>query len=189
MSRRIAILVALLGFAPLASCGHPPAQETHTPAILPRQGAMEVEPIGESRVAAGQTIYVPAYSSIPISDRAEPFDLAVTLGIRNADRAHPIVVTTVGYYDQDGQLVRDYLKKPLRIAPMASVGFFVAESDRRAGVLASFLVQWVAEQEVTTPIVESVMVGVASSRGVSFISPGRVIADRSRPRPGENPGR
>src|SRR5262245_32366291 len=145
MTRRCIIPLAL---APLLSCGHQASPEAHAPAILSGKGATEVEPIGESRVAAGQSIAVPAYSSISISDRAEPFDLAVTLSIRNPDRAHPIVVTAVGYFGQDGQLVRDYLKKPLRIAPMAAAGFFVRESDRTAGVLASFLVEWVAEHPV-----------------------------------------
>jgi Protein of unknown function (DUF3124) len=48
-------------------------------------------------------------------------------------------VTSASYYDQDGQLVRDYLKKPLRIGPMASTEFFVTESDISGGVSASFL--------------------------------------------------
>ncbi len=46
-------------------------------------------------------------------------------------------------------VVRDYLKKPLEIGPMASVEFFVPESDTSGGVSASFLVEWVAAQAVT----------------------------------------
>ena len=81
---------------------------------------VEVEPIDSSRVVAGQTIYVPAYSSIFISDRARSFNLAVTLSIRNTDRTHPIVVTSAGYSDQDGQLVRDYLSSHSRHRRRAS---------------------------------------------------------------------
>jgi hypothetical protein len=176
--------LAILALALLASCGPRAAPSVHGPAITHRKGVAEAAPIAADRVAAGQTIYVPAYSSIYISDRAEMFDLAVTLGIRNTDRAHPIVVTAVGFYDQDGQLVRDFVKTPLRLAPLAAAGFFVEESNRSGGVLASFLVEWVAEQPVTTPVVEAVMAGVASSRGLSFICPGRVLAERTRPGPG-----
>jgi hypothetical protein len=175
-----AILLAALGLALLTSCSHQPAPE-----VMPPGGVVEVEPIETGRVQAGQTIYVPAYSAIHTSDPADRFELAITLGIRNTDRAHPIVVTTAGYYHQDGQLVRGYVKKPLRIAPLASAEFFVKESDRSAGILASFLVEWVAEQKVSAPVVESVMVGLASSRGVSFRCPGRVLADRSFPGRGE----
>jgi hypothetical protein len=145
---------------------------------MSHQGVIETEPIGSGRIQSGQTIYVPAYSSVSTSDRAERFNLAVTLSVRNVDRVHPIVVTSVGYFAQDGQLVRDYVRKPLRIAPLASAAFFVKESDQSAGVLASFLVEWVAEQKVAAPVVESVMVGLASSRGVAFRCEGRVVADR-----------
>jgi hypothetical protein len=175
----LSLVVCLMALG--ASCGHGPPSEVQGLKLEARKGLVEVEPIESGRVAAGQTIYVPAYSSIYISDRADRFDLAITLGIRNTDRSGPIVVTAAGYYDQDGKLVHDYLKKPIRLEPMAAAAFFVEESDRRAGVLASFLVEWVAEQKVTAPVVESVMVGVASSRGVSFVCPGRVVAERARP--------
>ena len=51
---------------------------------------------------------------------------------------------------------------------MASAEFFVKESDTRGGVSASFLVEWVAEQSVSDPLVETVMIGTASTQGVSF---------------------
>lgn len=164
----------------LTSCGWQQPEEIHAPGLKARKGVVEVEPIDSSRVVAGQSIYVPAYSSVFTSDRAHGFNLAVTLSIRNTDRTHPIVVTSASYYDQDGQLVRDYLKKPLRIGPMASTEFFVSESDTSGGVSASFLVAWVAEQRVSAPLVESVMIGTAGTQGVSFTCPGRVLADRSR---------
>ena len=58
--------------------------------------------------------------------------------------------------------------------------FFVKESDTSGGVSASFLVEWVAEQAVTAPVVESVMIGTASTQGISFTCPGRVLSDRTR---------
>ena len=145
-----------------------------------RKQVVEVEPIDAGKVVAGQTIYVPAYSSIYTADKAHRFELAITLSIRNTDRAHPIILAKAHYYDRDGQVIRDYLKKPLRIGPMSSTEFFVSESDTKGGVSASFLVEWVAEQGVTAPVVESVMVGTLSGQGVSFTCPGRVLADRSR---------
>jgi hypothetical protein len=178
----LALVVSVL--VPLASCGGPPSAEVHAPGLKGRTGVAEVEPIDDRRVKAGQTVYVPAYSSAFITDRAHSYNLAVTLSIRNADRSRPIVVTSVAYHDQDGRLVRDYLKKPLRLAPLASTEFFVPESDTTGGVSASFLVDWVAEQPASPPIVESIMIGTAGTQGVSFLSPGRVVAERGR---GEKP--
>jgi hypothetical protein len=181
---RISLLLATFTLASLTSCGGQQPTEIHAPGPKTRKGVLEVEPIESSRVVAGQTIYVPAYSSVFTADRAHSFNLAVTLSIRNTDRTHPIVMTSASYYDQDGEVVRDYNTKPLRIAPMASAEFFVKESDTRGGVSASFLVEWVAEQSVSAPLVESVMIGTASTQGVSFTCPGRVLDDRRR---GERP--
>jgi hypothetical protein len=91
-----------------------------------------------------------------------------------------MILNSVRYYGQEGQVARDYLKKPVRIGPMSSTEFFVSESDTMGGVSASFRVEWVAEQNVTAPVVEAVMVGTLSGQGVSFTCPGRVLSDRSR---------
>jgi Protein of unknown function (DUF3124) len=178
--RLINLILAAFILGSLTSCGWQQPEAIHAPGLKARKGVTEVEPIDSSRVVAGQTIYVPAYSSVFTADQAHSFNLAVTLSIRNTDRTNPIVVTSASYYDQDGQLVRDYLKKPLRIGPMASTEFFVTENDTSGGVSASFLVEWVAGKSVSAPLVESVMIGTASTQGVSFTSPGRVLDDHSR---------
>jgi hypothetical protein len=177
--KSVYFLVAALVLAGLTSCNQQPTGEIPAERAKARKQVVEVEPIDSGKVVAGQTIYVPAYSSIYTSDRAHQFALAITLSIRNTDPDHPIILNKAGYYDQDGQLIRDYLKKPLRIGPMASTEFFVSESDTRGGVSASFLVEWVAEQSITAPVVESIMVGTSSTQGVSFTSPGRVLIDRT----------
>jgi hypothetical protein len=171
------LLIGLL--APLTSCGPGgPAADVSKP----RAGGTEINPpSGGFRPVAGQTVYVPAYSSVLTSDNAENFRLAVTLSIRNTDRAHAIIVTSARYYDHDGKAVRDYLKKPLRIGPLAAVELFVRERDTSGGVSASFLVEWLSEQPVTAPVIESVMIGTGSTQGISFTSPGRVLTDRTRP--------
>lgn len=176
----IALFLLVLIFTSPSSCNREPLAEIHAPGVRTRKAVTEIESTAGMKVVAGQTIYVPSYSSIYTSDKANAFYLATTLSIRNTDRNQPIVITTARYYDQDGEVIRDYLKKPLRIGPMASIEFFVPESDTSGGVSASFLVEWVAEQSVNAPHVESVMIGAASTQGVALTSPGRVLSDRSR---------
>ncbi|MHC5538673.1 DUF3124 domain-containing protein, partial [Singulisphaera rosea] len=147
-------------------------------ADAPGRGGIEVEAIANDKVVAGQTIYVPAYSHIFTANDAHPFNLAVTLSIRNTDRQHPIVISSVRYSNQEGRSVRDYLKKPLRIAPLASVEYFVKEGDTSGGSSASFLVDWAAENAVSDPVVEAVMIGIASTQGISFTCPGRIVSTR-----------
>jgi len=176
----IALFLIVLVITSPSSCHREPHAEIHAPGLKARKAVTELESTEGMKVVAGQSIYVPSYSSIYTSDRANSFYLAATLSINNTDRNQPIVITTARYYDQDGEVIRDYLKKPLRIGPMAAIEFFVPESDTSGGVSASFLVEWVAEQSVNPPHVESVMIGAASTQGVALTSPGRVLSDRRR---------
>jgi hypothetical protein len=144
-----------------------------------RPGVAEFAIGPDFQAVAGQTVYIPVYSHVFTSNDARPFDLAVTLSVRNTDRVEPIILVSVKYHDRDGRLVRDSLKKPLRIAPLASMDFFVEEKDSTGGSSASFLLEWVAERPVSAPVVEAVMIGTASTQGISFVCPGRVVAERN----------
>ena len=125
-------------------------------------------------VVSGQTIYVPAYSEMFITDD-RTMDLAVTLTIHNTDFEHPIVLTSVRYYDSHGQLLREYLPEPRQLGPLASTEFFVDGSEQSGGLGTNFIVEWVAEQPVFEPIVEAIMLNTDNTQGISLTSPGRVI--------------
>jgi hypothetical protein len=179
VSGALAMLAAALALA-CSSCDGPRNAEVAASNAGAQPGASAVEPGSpELAAAGGQTIYVPAYSSVATADNARLlYPLAITLSVRNTDRTLPIVVTTVRYHHQDGRLVRDLLKTPLRIAPMASLEFFIREGDSTGGTVPSFLVDWVGVPDVRAPIVESVMVGTGGTQGISFLCTGRVIANR-----------
>jgi hypothetical protein len=130
----------------------------------------------ELQVVSGETIYVPAYSHVYSMSRDRQFDLSVTLSVRNTDLEYPIIVSSVRYYDNNGKLVREYLDKPRRLAPMASADFFVARMDRSGGLGANFIVEWAADQKVHEPVVEAIMIGILGNQSVSLISPGRVLS-------------
>jgi len=123
----------------------------------------------------GQTLYVPVYSHVLLGNRAQPFPMATTLSLRNVSPGQVITFTRVDYYDNDGTLLKHYLDKPRRLAPLASLDLFVRENDQSGGLGANFLVTWTAEKEVPPPVVEAVMIGAASGQGISLVRPGRVI--------------
>jgi hypothetical protein len=178
---RSEMLVVVASVVLGTSCDGPRSHDGVLGGDKPRPGVSEIEP-GKANLPGtiGQTLYVPAYSAIPTADNPLLYQLSITLSVRNTDRSNPIVIVAVQYFDQDGRVVRDFLKKPLRVAPMASMDFFVREGDSSGGTSASFLVEWVADQAVSGPCVEAVMVGTRSNQGISFTSPGRVVADRGR---------
>ncbi len=143
----------------------PPSTTPTAPAIT----------LADLDVTSGQTIYVPAYSEIIVS-RDLTLDLAVNLTIHNTDISHPIIISSVRYYDSDGQFVREYLTEPRHMGPLATTDFFVDAKEESGGLGTNFIVEWVAEQPVFEPIVEAIMINTVNHLGISLTSPGRVIS-------------
>lgn len=175
--RLAALAPALALIAAFASCDRPEA--TGPPrGDGYRPGVSEVPPVEEAKVVAGQTIYVPAYSHVYTGDEARPLNLATSLFVRNTDPGRPIVVSRVGYFDSGGKPIREFVKGPLKVQPMASAEFFIKEGDLTGGASPSFVVEWVATEAGSDPVAEAVMIGTAGTQGISFTSPGRVTASR-----------
>jgi hypothetical protein len=179
-SVRIRALLSICVLTTVASCDRGEKSATGQVETPRHKGLTEVNDATALSAVDGQTVYVPVYSQIPAGNRGSPFLLSVTLTIRNTDRSSPVFVTSVRYHGEDGGLVRDYLTKPLRIAPLAAADYFVQERDATGGTAASFLVEWVSESSVSEPVIEAVMVGTAGNQGISFTAPGRVIARKAK---------
>lgn len=139
-------------------------------ALMPAAGLC-----GGPEPSSGQLLYVPVYSHIYTGDKERPFNLAVTLSIRNTDPASVLRLTAVDYYDTDGRLVRRYLEAPRELRPLASIRYVVAERDVEGGSGANFLVRWESPKPINVPVVESVMIGAQSGQGISFTSQAREI--------------
>lgn len=129
----------------------------------------------KTKIVTGQTIYVPIYSHIYYENQEKVLNLTATLSIRNTDFNQPLIITSVRYYDSNGKVVKQFLARPVQLGAMASTDFVVARTDTSGGSGANFIVEWIAETEIFEPVVEAVMIGTESNRGISFISPGKVI--------------
>jgi hypothetical protein len=158
------------------SCNGNPAASPNS--VANRRGIAEIALPANDKIVQGQTIYVPAYSHVYTADSAHPLNLAATLFVRNTDPSNPIILTRAEYFDSGGRSLRSFVKGPLRIDPMASIDFFVKESDETGGASPSFVVEWVATEPVAEPLAESVMIGTTGSQGISFTGTGRVIQTR-----------
>lgn len=126
-------------------------------------------------LSKGQTLYVSVYSHIYTAPKKIPYNLSALLSVRNTDPRQPISLVAADYYDTHGKLIRTYLQKPIVLAPLASTDIYIPEEDTAGGTGANFIVKWTAEREVNLPIVESVMVGMRSGQGISFVSQGQEI--------------
>jgi len=132
----------------------------------------------EIKLLKSQTVYVPVYSHIYIGDRERPFDLTVTLSIRNTDPNHPITIVSVDYICSNGKLLRKYLKNPIKLNAMASTRYVVEESNKSGGSGANFIVRWKSDNNVNEPIIEGIMIGTKAQQGISFLSRGKAIKEQ-----------
>ena len=81
--------------------------------------------------------------------------------------------------DSFSKLVRQYLKRPTQIAALASTNFVIDSTDTSGGIGANFIVEWVAQTEVSLPIVEAILIGSGYHQGISWVSPGKVIKSQN----------
>lgn len=163
----------------LSACGGPPSPP-QTEALVPAASADPPTP-PHSR---GAVVYVPVYSSVYIGEGDQTFDLTVILTVRNTDRAQPITVVRADYFDTAGKLLHAYVEAPTQLAPLASADIVVRESDTRAGVGGSFIVDWRAAGDAAEPMVQAVMIGSGHQQGISFLTEGRVL-ERASSSPAE----
>ena len=126
-------------------------------------------------LSKGQTIYLPAYSHIYSGNREMPFLLAITVSIRNINPKQTIKITTVDYYETQGNLLKKFIETPVTLQPLESMRYVIPEKDKAGGSGANFIIEWKSDKFVNPPIVESIMIGTQSQQGVSFTSRGQAI--------------
>ncbi|MDD3311093.1 DUF3124 domain-containing protein [Pseudodesulfovibrio sp.] len=129
------------------------------------------------RHATGQEVYVPVYSHVYQGIKSRPYNLSALLSIRNVDHTGSIAITSIKYYDDHGKMMKEYLAKPVTIGPMGTYEVHLPERDQQGGSGANFTVKWAATRPVTAPVIQSVMIGTASTQGISFVCDGVVIEE------------
>jgi hypothetical protein len=141
-----------------------------------RETSLRSVTLDKTKVVRGQTVYVPIYSHIyHYNSQDHVMNLSATLSIRNTDLTNSIIITSVRYYDTDGKLIRQDIKSPVELKPLASTDFFIAADDTSGGSGANFIVEWVAEKTVYEPVIEAVMISTSSSQGISFVSSAKIL--------------
>jgi hypothetical protein len=125
----------------------------------------------------GQLLYVPCSSHVYHGVKTRPFELTVTLTVRNTDPWRALRLTAVDYHGSDGRLIKRFLDTVVTVPPLSTREFTVEQNDTSGGAGALFLVRWRADAPVNEPIAETVMIGTTNSQGISFTSRGVVVQE------------
>src|SRR6476469_3848218 len=171
---------AIAAIVIITSCSDQTTSQRQQPDTK-RETSLKAVPLDKTKVVMGQTVYVPIYSHIyHYNSQDQVMNLSATLSIRNTDLTNSIIITSVRYYNTDGKLIRQDIKSPVELNPLASTDFFIAADDTSGGSGANFIVEWVAEKTVYEPVIEAVMISTSSSQGISFVSPAKVLKQHRR---------
>ena len=133
------------------------------------------EPNVRTNTSRGELIYVPIYSSIFYENGKSTLELAATLSIHNVNPDVKLTLVRADYYDTKGKLIKKYVDKPVILNPLETKNVVIDRADTAGGTGANFLVEWQAQEDVISPLVESVMINATSSLGIAFTTVGKVV--------------
>jgi hypothetical protein len=160
------VLVALLAA---------PAASAQTGTGLEQRFATSLTALPSEKLGVTGSFYVPAYSSVSLSEGRLRADFSVTLNIHNASETRPLVLRRIAYFDTNGKPVQSYLKEPVALKPFATVEVFIPTTDVRGGTGANFIVDWAADGPIAEPVIEALMLGGLGAGQYAFISQGRPV--------------
>ncbi|PPD44582.1 MAG: hypothetical protein CTY15_06440 [Methylocystis sp.] len=163
------LLLALLVFpAPLQ------ARDKERPAVnIPPEATA---PAPEQKLATRGRTFVPLHSTLIGHGGVTRLNFSGTLSIHNASATNLLAVERVDYRSGAGEVVEAYVTEPLYLKPYASMQIAIAQDDVRAGVGASFTVDWSTPAGGDEPVIEAAMASFVGTHSYSFLSPGRRVA-------------
>jgi hypothetical protein len=166
-----AVLLLAAGAALLAA----PVASAQTGPGIEQRFATSLTAVPPEKLGVTGSFYVPAYSSVSMSEGRLRADFSVTLNIHNASETRPLVLRRIAYFDTNGKPVQSYLKEPVALKPFATVEVFIPTTDVRGGTGANFIVDWAADGPIAEPVIEALMLGGLGSGQYAFISQGRPV--------------
>jgi len=137
--------------------------------------ATSLTALPSEKLSVTGAVYVPAYSSVSLSEGRLRADFSVTLNIHNASETRPLVLRRIAYFDTNGKPVQSYLKEPVALKPFATIEIFIPTTDVRGGTGANFIVDWAADGPIAEPVIEALMLGGLGAGQYAFISQGRPV--------------
>ncbi|WP_457797411.1 DUF3124 domain-containing protein [Methylocystis sp. S23] len=162
-----------LGF--LLAAGWPAvARDKERPAVNIPPDAATAAP--ERKLADRGRTFVPLHSTLIGHGGVTRLNFSGTLSIHNASATNVLAVDRIDYRSGAGEVVETYVSEPVYLKPYASMQIAVAQDDVRAGVGASFTVDWSMPAGSDEPVVEAAMASFVGTHSYSFLSPGRRVS-------------
>lgn len=174
MNKWIQMILILLLAVTFVSCNNQEERTANKPLSQFNPEILKI-PDGGRQKMRGQVLYMPVYSNLPYRE-GHNYKLSNFLAIHNTDLVHPIKITKAVFFNTEGQEVKHFFSENLVLNPLETRIVPVLQKDQ-SGTGDCFLVEWMADQPVNEPLIESVMKDLSGNLGMSFLSTGRVIRE------------
>lgn len=172
VGRRILALAVTLAAVMAGSAAYPRDKEQQDVLVSPEATAPAPE---QTLLAKGRT-FVPLHSTLIGQGGVTRLNFSGSLSVHNTSATDVLAVEKIDYHSGAGALVESYVSAPIYLKPYASMQVVIAQDDVRAGVGASFTVDWATPPGSDEPSVEAVMASFVGTRSYSFLSPGRRVS-------------
>lgn len=117
-------------------------------------------------------VYLPLYSSVVVGGGATLVHMGANVTLRNVSSESPVTLTSVRYFDRNGELVSQLAPQPITLKPMATIEIFIPITEASVGIKGgrggSILTDWGAEQSVPEPLTEALVLGSVGNGSYSF---------------------
>ncbi len=167
-------LLALCAAALLLAGGAAQARDRDQGPVVVNPEATSAAP--EQKLPNLGRTFVPLHSTLLGQGGVTRLNFSGTLSIHNTSSANVLAIQQIDYRGGAGQLVESYLREPIYLKPYGSLQVTIAQDDVRAGVGASFTVDWATPTGSDEPAIDAVMASFVGTRSYSFLSPGRRVS-------------
>ncbi len=165
-SLALGVVLALLAIAPAA------AKDRDAVIVNPEAQT----PAPEQKLGTRGRTFVPLHSTLIGQGGVTRLNFSGALSIHNASATNVLAVDKVEYRSGSGEVVETYVAAPIYLKPYASMQIAIAQEDVRAGVGASFTVDWSTPAGADDPIIEAMMASFVGTHSYSFLTPGRRVS-------------
>jgi hypothetical protein len=169
--RLLTLALALVALAPTGAAQSRDREQS--PVIV---SAEAKAPAPEQKLANLGRSFVALHSTLIGQGGLTRLNFSGALSIHNTSSTQSLAVEKIDYRSGTGGCVESYLSEPIYLKPYASMQVIIAQEDVRAGVGASFTVDWATAPGADEPLIEAVMASFVGTRGFSFLSPGRRVS-------------
>lgn len=119
--------------------------------------------------------YLSTYSQIYSMSEHKKQNLTVMTSLRNTSHLDTIYIVKADYYNTEGKIIKEYIKKPIYLAPMETTEVIINELDVAGGTGSNFIFEWKTPKSCPEPIFEGVMSSTRGQLGLSFTTQAKRI--------------